>query len=382
VTSNLTYPSFDVNFNPVPAFGGLFYTNFVILQAQARAPCPGNPPILAHANSAPQGLVSLVPELADIHDRNWSPGLMRYGDPECPILKGAIGGFMRAPTANILVTGSTLQALERMPAATDCDAVVCAYGDFAGYAKACQLHHLPLHVVSAQPGRDDDLAEQLARAVRKAKRPLVPLTVGVTNPLMTQISTAQTIRRILEANPFSVIVLDTAYAAGHMDQAYYARLALNNPNVITLVPASKVLLHAGLAAGWMVVGDEALRAKLKSRALPYPMSGIATAMLPDLLQAEHVIARMREIMMEAGAILVEKLTAAGLGDRMIAGNAPWLLLDMGEDAGEMAARLAAERIFVQRQSGTGPSLPRNWLRLSFPTPHEAERMADSIVRKL
>lgn len=338
--------------------------------------------INAASNTAGPRLLIRVPGLWTLY-MGIFPSLLEYGDPKSQHLTMTIAAAVGAPPETVIPIGSTLREIERIPDVVGAKNLVCLRGDFLGYARASALHSLPTWFVDAQTGAEGRPHEDLGNAVRNLELPIVYVTAGLTNPLQTVVDARLVVEAVKRANPEAIVLVDTAYVEYvGLKQADLASLALEHSGVIVLTPASKVLFHAGIAAGWMIIGDEALRNKMLRLAFPYPMPGIAVALLPKLLRAVRAIGTARGKVCQARDTLIASLTDLGLKDRMIAGAGPWVLLDAGDWAGELTAALAEEQILVQRQSGQACALPVNWVRISATVDAEARAIIDAIRRFL
>jgi histidinol-phosphate/aromatic aminotransferase/cobyric acid decarboxylase-like protein len=331
--------------------------------------------INASSNCAGPALLDELPHLAELlctaaHDA------MSYCEPGLMPLKLAIARTVNAQTEWVIPCGSTLAMIEKLPKALGATDVIVVHGDFSGFARSNTVFEVPMYIIDANTGADSGVIDRVLKVAHACEAPLIYITGEATNPLQTVIDHVRLANELPMANPKAILVVDTAYAdyGRECSQTTMTKLTEICDHLILLAPASKILFAPGLTSGWMIVRNTELRAKISGKALPYPCVNLAVAPLMRLLENPSVIETARGLVCEARDLLIIGMKRLGFAARVIHGNGPWVIFDAGNEARLLLEFLAARMILVQQQTGKGPALQPNWIRISATVPHEADRI--------
>jgi histidinol-phosphate/aromatic aminotransferase/cobyric acid decarboxylase-like protein len=133
---------------------------------------------------------------------------------------------------------------------------------------------------------------------------------------------------------------------------------------------TKTFACPGLRVGYVVCGDGATADRLRSRQPAWSVSGLACALVPDLLDAADLAGWARAV---AGLRreLVELLRAAGLA--VHAADAPWVLV---AEAGDLRERLAVHAILVRDCASFGLV---DTVRIGVPDQAGLDRLAAALA---
>ncbi|HSW58987.1 MAG TPA: histidinol-phosphate transaminase [Dehalococcoidales bacterium] len=146
----------------------------------------------------------------------------------------------------------------------------------------------------------------------------------------------QTIQKIIEFAPDSLIVLDEAYI-GFVDRPWAATGLLEYPNVLIIRSMTKDYGIAGLRLGYAIANPEivAILEKVKP---PWNVSSIAQAAGLFVLEQDDYLESMRAKIAEAGRYLKANLLRLGL--KPLPSSANFFLVRVGDAAGLRRALLA------------------------------------------
>ncbi|QIK73883.1 aminotransferase class I/II-fold pyridoxal phosphate-dependent enzyme [Propioniciclava coleopterorum] len=180
---------------------------------------------------------------------------------------------------------------------------------------------------------------------------------------------------LLAAGRGRLLVVDEAF----MDAADEAESLIEPtmPGRLVLRSLSKTWGLAGLRVGY-IVGDPALIARLAAAQPPWPVSSPAlAAMVAVSSQASRAEAseRYRTVRRHRDH-LVAALEASGFG--VVAGHAPFVLVDTAELGPDSVRPALAARGFAVRRGESFPGLGRSWIRVRVPDP----QISDAFVAAL
>jgi histidinol-phosphate aminotransferase len=177
---------------------------------------------------------------------------------------------------------------------------------------------------------------------RLEEQPAVIAVVSPNNPTGAA-ATAADVRRLAEAAPTALVLLDHVYVEYADEDLTPAVIDL--PNVVVLRTLSKAWGLAGCRIGYAIASPDVI-ATLKNAGAPYPVAAPSVALalrqLADGDEALRVhVARVRE---ERSA-LCARLTALGL--EPLPSQANFILVECGARAPLLSAGLAALRVVVR-----------------------------------
>lgn len=244
---------------------------------------------------------------------------------------------------------------------------------FAGYTASLETAGHPVRQIPLLADGGTDVA-----AVRRALDGAGCVMVcNPHNPTGTALNPAEVTSLVDAAGKAgAVLVLDEAYAEFAEAAAFGTGLDhLDDGRVVVLRTFSKAYGLAGLRAGYAVGDREVIAAMTTIRtALPYNTNRIALAAACAALGDTGHLKTVVTDCAAARLALAAELT--GMGVRTLPSQTNFLLAHLGEDAGTVVDRLAAEhRVHVRHTAGLG--FPR-WARISVPTAHDVPQLAAAL----
>ena len=309
-----------------------------------------------------------APSLASAAAGVGGPPLNRY--PSTAAVEARIAADLLLDAAAVLVTAGADDALERAIRA------VCAPGRHAvlttpsfemlgRYARLAGAE-----VTELAWWRDEwpvDAALEVATGVDLA----VVAVVSPNNPTGAVISEGS-LRRLAEALPETLILLDHAYA--EFADADLTQAALTRANVVVFRTFSKAWGAAGLRVGY-AAGDSRVVGWMRCVGQPYAVSAPSLATVERLLETDPAPPRAR---VQAVRQHREELATLlpGLGASVLPSQGNFVLARF-PDAGWVRAALAALGISVR--AFAGKPLLDGWLRLTVPDDPDAfRRLVDAL----
>ena len=274
------------------------------------------------------GLATLDPET-----------LRRY--PDATTLEATLGSRFGVAAERVIVTAGADDAIDRV-----CRAYLGAgrtmllaeptfdmFDHFAGLSGAAGLVRVPWR------SGEFPLTAFLDRL---GEQPAVIAVVSPNNPTGATATTAD-VRRLAEAAPTALVVLDHVY--GEYADEDITRGVIDLPNVVVLRTLSKAWGLAGCRIGY-AIGSSAVIARLRIAGAPYPVAGPSIALALKRLAGGDTtlrthIARVRE----ERADLCERLTASRL--EPLPSQANFILVECGALAPFVTAALAALGVVVR-----------------------------------
>lgn len=182
-------------------------------------------------------------------------------------------------------------------------------------------------------------------------RTAVIAVVSPNNPTGAVASEAD-LRRLSEAAPWAVLLVDLAYT--EFAEVDLTPAALNLPNAIIIRTFSKAFGLAGLRVGY-AAGEEELIAPLRATGSPFPVSAWSLAVAEEALKsAPRHLPRVVSQVRDERRRLADVLRAGGAvlrGDGK-GGQANFVLADVADPV-ELTRRLAARGIGIRRFPGHG-----------------------------
>ena len=337
-------------------------------------------PIYADNNAVGPKILNYVPEIGVIAP-SCPSDMFEYiasnqdRGPVARALRDAIAATEGVSKESVLVFGSGLEMICKLPPILKRDTVVAIEGDFFGYRKAASLCELPFVEV---PNGLADLQvslEAVSRTLSGLVRPILYVTLPFLNPYQTKVPLGL-VRELLEHHEDLIVVADCAYRR-YSSPGWMAKSAEQHSRLIYLNVSAKDLGTCGARISWMVAGKE-LRDCISSRLLPYEIGMPAARKVTALLQSPRIVERIIMTQSAASELLREGLET--LGFELRTGSGPWVLVHIGNHAGDIMKTLREEEgVFVQLQDAIVPSL-RGWLRISATVPCEARAIVRALAR--
>jgi len=282
--------------------------------------------------------------------------LNRY--PELGALEPVIAARLGLPADSVLVTGGADDALER------CVRAVCVPGRRAimstpSYGMIRRFIRIAGAELVEVPWWRGDLPVDAVLAAAHDSTALV-CVVSPNNPTGS-VASGEALRRLLEALPRTLVLLDQAYVDFAEPEHDLARLALEHPNAVVVRTLSKAWGGAGLRVGY-ALGDPRVVDWLRRIGLPFPVStpsqALAAAMLADGdAPGAARIAAVRRQRDELAALLEE------LGAEVLPSAGSFLFARFA-DAPRVWRSLHALGIAIRAFAGR-PELA-GWLRITLP----------------
>jgi histidinol-phosphate aminotransferase len=336
-------------------------------------PVHGNFRVRLDANEAPPMASALASERLA---REFSSiALERYPDAGSEALRAAIARHLGRRDEEILigvgsdeVIGMLVTALSHARSSTEPPTVLTTTPSFVMYKMSARLRGQRVIEVPLDANWEPDAAG-LARAIEVTSPHLVFLA-NPNNPTGTVASEAA-LRRVIEAAPRSLMVIDEAY----VDYADENRLHLIDEyeNVAVLRTLSKVGF-AGLRVGWLV-GRGAFVAELDKVRQPYNMSSVAqrlaTVVLSELWAEVETVTR--GVKAERARLAAALGSMPGLSVTPSQANFLWLGSEI--PAEKLFHALAERGVLVRSFHERGGRLA-NRLRVTVGTPAENDELLE------
>jgi histidinol-phosphate aminotransferase len=336
-------------------------------------PVHGNFRVRLDANEAPPMASALASERLA---REFSSiALERYPDAGSDALRAAIARHLGRKDEEILigvgsdeVIGMLVTALSRARSSSEPPTVLTTTPSFVMYKMSARLRGQRVIEVPLDANWEPDAAG-LSRALEVAS-PHVVFLANPNNPTGTVASEA-VLRRVIEAAPRSLVVVDEAY----VDYANENRLHLIDEyeNVAVLRTLSKVGF-AGLRVGWLV-GRGAFVAELDKVRQPYNMSSVAqrlaTVVLNELWGEVETVTR--SVKAERARLSAALGSMPGLSVTPSQANFLWLGSEM--PAEKLFQALAERGVLVRSFHERGGRLA-NRLRVTVGTPAENDELLE------
>lgn len=301
--------------------------------------------------------------------------LHRYPDGAATELRAALAARLgAAPDELVLGAGSDevigilLAAFDRPRPGAARPTVVFPTPTFVMYPITSRVHGFEPIEVPLDPSFALD-AEATCAAIARHRPNLVFLATP-NNPTGNAFDEGA-LRRVVEAAPDALVVIDEAYApfAGKTFHAWVDRY----PHVGVMSTLSKVGL-AGLRVGWIRMHPALAREAEKARP-PYNLS------LPAQRAAALCLTELASVLDETVARIVEARDALGArlaaieGVKVVPSSANFFLVEV-PDAAAWSARLLERGIQV-RHFAKAPRLARH-LRITVGTPDENARLLEAL----
>jgi len=300
--------------------------------------------------------------------------ISRYPDPEAGLLREHLAALHGLPSAQVLVTNGTAQAIWLVALAyLDPGDVALVVGPtFGEYRVACQLMAAQVHILAAQEDRafQPDL-EAVADFIR-ARRPRLVWLCNPNNPTGVYLG-QEAVRAVLAAceGAGSLLVLDEAYR-NFADSPWDSVPLIESEHLLVLRSMTKDFALAGLRLGYVLGTGEAVQAL--RRAQP-PWSVNAAAQAAGLAALDHLEA-YRETWRTLRR-LTESLRAAigGLGMVTLPTAVNFFLVRTGD--GDQTREALLERR-VQVRSCRSFGLPA-YIRIGTRLPEENARLVEALL---
>lgn len=181
----------------------------------------------------------------------------------------------------------------------------------------------------------------------------------------------------LRALAADVLVVDEAFMDAIPGEPE-TLISAHMPGLLVLRSLTKTWALAGLRAGY-VVGDPQLIAKLAAQQPPWPVSTPAAAAMVACSSTE-ALAQAHEQAVDVlaqRADLVARLSDLGLP--VVAGKAPFVLVDTSSISNTSLRVGLAQRGFAVRRGESFPGLSQTWLRLAVRDAQRHQRLCEAIA---
>jgi histidinol-phosphate aminotransferase len=303
--------------------------------------------------------------------------LNRYPDGSCYYLRQALAKELSADPAQFVFGAGSDELLELLVKTFigPGDEVVYAWPSFAMYPIVTQgMGGTPVAVALDDVYRVD--AGALLDAVTERTRLL--FLANPNNPTGTSMGRDDFERLVGELPDHVVLVADEAYYeyVRRPDYPQSIPLIAERPTLVVLRTMSKIYGLAGLRVGY-AVADPELSSYLERARHPFNVSSIAqSAALAALEDREHV-ERVRALTHEGLAQLERGFAELGL--ESVPTDANFILVEVGEDAGQIYERLLRRGVITRPLGAFG--LDRH-LRVTAGLPEENERLLGALRLEL
>lgn len=278
--------------------------------------------------------------------------------PELGALEPLIAERLGVPEASVLVTGGADDALERTVRS------VCVPGSNAimttpSYGMIRRFIRIAgAELVEIPWWRDDFPIEAVLE--RADDTTALVCVVSPNNPTGS-VASRDAFRRLLEALPRTLVLLDQAYVDFTDPEYDLAPLALDYPNAVVVRTFSKAWGAAGLRVGY-ALGDPRVVDWLRRIGLPFPVSAPSLALAATMLAdgdgpGSRRIAAIRQQRDELSGVLVE------LGAEVLPSQGSFVFARFA-DAGRVWSSLHALGIAIRAFHGR-PDV-EGWLRITLP----------------
>jgi histidinol-phosphate aminotransferase len=304
-------------------------------------------------------------------------GLNRYPEDSAPELRGRLAerhGVKRESLVLAAGSDGVLELLGRVFLGSGVEALF-PWPSFAMYPIVAQGQGARAVPVPLGPGFAIDV-DRVLEAVSSRTR--LVLLANPNNPTGTSIGAAEFERLVRELPEHAVLVCDEAYFEYVRRPDFPDSLAAlqRRPALVVLRTLSKVYGLAGLRIGYGI-GDPELISFLERARHPFIVSTLAQVAACAALEDEDHVARVRELT-HAGLRQLEQGLAA-LGLRFAPSDANFLLVEVGERAGEIYEALLRRGVITRPLGGFG--LPRH-LRITAGLPEENRRLLEALRAEL
>ena len=276
---------------------------------------------------------------------------------------------------DLLIDGSGLERIKSLPGLVGARTIMAIRNDFPGYSSGRSISNLPFREIPCGIWDQSLAPSAAADAVSGVDRPIVFLSMPVTNPGQTKVN-LDVATAIQDANREAWVVIDTAYRRDREPTEDYVQFARSTPQTVYLNVAAKEFGACGARICWMSGNRETL-AKLRDDICPYPISMHSARFLTELAGRPGLIERIHAVQRSAADVYRRLLPEYGF--RFKSGAGPWVLIELGRNAGAIVDHLAREHhVFVQDQTGRIEDLA-GWIRISTNVPCDARRVVEALV---
>lgn len=299
--------------------------------------------------------------------------LRHYPDPECHELIVAASRHYRVPAEELVADNGTAEIMHRLIPLLGLGRAVIPVPCYGDYERVCMLHGMNVERVGLHPGDDFSLDWDLLRA--KLRRPALVLLGHPNNPTGRALE-AGALRRLAEASPESLFIVDEAFAdfTPGLD-----RLTADRPaNVSVLLSLTKFYSLPGLRIGLAAMAPPLAR-QYKKHCPAWSVNTLAQAAGARCLGDDG----FRRLAWERLGAERQRLRhgLAGLpGLRLFSSSANFLLCKTtvpGLDAKMLAEKLLRGRVAI-RVCDTFSGLDKTYFRVAVRLPEENSRLLEAL----
>ncbi len=343
---------------------------------EAYVPHTGHFDVRLDANESPN-LLSAEAH-ARVAEALAAPSLSRYPDVNATELREAIAQRSNCAVDEIIAGSGSDEVIAILMSALDKPRdraprarIVTTTPTFVMYRLSAKVRGIDVVEVPLDPTWNLD-ASGMKRAIEFAQ-PNILFIATPNNPTGTCMSEDR-LRRVIEAAPEALVVIDEAYV--DFSNTNVAHLRREYPNVATLRTISKIGF-AALRVGWLIGSADLVHELQKLRSpynIPLPSQRAATCVLREL-QSEvdrlvvHVVSERERLTRELERI----------GFSVVPSQTNFLWIETKRPATEVFDGLAANSILVRSFAKFGGRLAHR-LRVTVGTQTENDRFLETIAR--
>lgn len=303
-----------------------------------------------------------------------------YPDRNCYALRQSLGECHGIDLEAIVCGNGASDLIWRLAAATCPSEVLVCAPTFSEYGEAARFFGARVREFALDTACNFDVTASFAQTV-------TPTTdiVFVCNPnnptgrLVDSMVLESLAQRCEETG--ALLVVDECFLGfhPHADELSLARRAARSQHIAVLNAFTKTFGLAGLRLGYLITGNERLRASIIAAGQAWPVSSIAQAAGIAALKDVVYLDRARQLVTVERSWLASELEE--LGFVVVPSSANFLLLH--SEAGELPQRLFECGILV-RPCSSFSGLDDHWIRIAVRTRNENIRLIralESIVKR-
>jgi len=292
-----------------------------------------------------------------------------YPAPEASQLEQLIAKQLHIQSDEVLVTSGATQAIYLIAQTFAGSHSAIFQPTFSEYADACRMHGHRVKSLFILPAARDNY--QLPEDVRM-------LWLCNPNNPTGQVVSLEELRKLLEANPQVLFVIDQSYEDFTMKYLLTEREALERGNVLLLHSMTKRHAVPGLRLGY-VTGDSQLLSRLRSHQMPWAVNALALEAGMWLLQHSMlcVPGSLNAYLKEAERLRVRLLSLGALEVWDTDTHFMLVRLRMGK-ASALKEWLMQEKGILIRDAANFEGLDDSYFRIATQDPEENDLLVESI----
>lgn len=211
--------------------------------------------------------------------------------------------------------------------------------------------------------------------------PNAGIAIANPNAPTSRVISQDDIRKILSANPDSVVLIDEAYAAFAEDYQSAAQLVPEYDNLVVVRTLSKAYGLAGLRLGYAIASEELIEGLKRARDSfnSYPADRLAQALAEAALRDRTYYEKTRNAVISTRKRLVAELTALGFTMPDSAANFIFAKPPAGMKAETLYKNLKEKGILIRYFN---KPVINEYLRISIGTDAEMDEFIDAVKEEL